>query len=295
MDVHFPRWIWEEPHRLVCGDDWRVTTREADGVEYAPDGRHLQTLIFGSGEQFQSRNRVAEILRTLEERLGLDQEEWRWQAPFYDQFIRSFFQDHSTPSWIKIANSRLSFRQRVGGDRGVARHFGQSTRRLFRSKYLGSETLPFHDTVLPTRFLRMKYRSGMPLSDLNLYEVKIYRTLADDGLGGPVACHENWLQLGSRDREDRLARKNGVNLAIKEYPAADPRGRMSPLVSFCRMSQDRKWVHSRCVSLCPGSGEAIDFRSVIHRADFYCRSDLSNVSLLSQAVTPGQYERFANG
>lgn len=293
--MQIQRWVWEEPQRLECHGDWRVTTRQADGVCYHPDGRHLQTLIFGQEEQFQKPHRVQEILRTLEERLNLDGAEWRWQSPFYDQFIRSFFRAKSSPGWIKIANSRLSFRQRVGVVRGSAEHFGQCSRKLFRAKYLGSEFLQFDDQLLPTTYLRMKYRSGIPQYDLNVYEVTIFRKLEGDGLGGPLTCHENWLHLGSGDRDDRMARKQGVNLAIKEYPASDPLGRMSPLVSFCRMTDDRKWIISRCVSLCPGTGEAIDFRSVVHRTEFYFRSDLSNAALLSQALTPGQYERFANG
>ena len=255
----------------------------------------MQALIFGTEEQFQKPERLVEVLNTIESRLGLDREEWRSQKSFYDLFMRTFFRDQPSPGWIKIANSRLSFRQRVGVVQGSAKHFGNGSRKLFRAKFLGSETLTFNDIVLPTQFLRMKYRSEIPRQDLNVYELTIFRMLEGDGLGNPVTCRENWIQLGSGDREDRIARKNGVNLAIKEFPASDPLGRMCPLVSFCRMTDDRKWVISRCVSLCPGSGEAIDFRSVIHRSDFYCRSDLSNVSLLSQAVTPGQYERFANG
>lgn len=293
--MSIPRWFWEEPHRLECNSDWRITTRPADGVCYHSDGRHLQALIFGREEHLQRPHRVGEILRTIEERLGLDREEWRWQSPFYGQFIRSFFQATSAPGWIKIANSRLSFRERVGVIRGNAEHFGHSSRRLYRAKFLGHESLPFHDTVLPTTYLRMKYRSGIPQSDLNVYEVTIFRTLEGDGLGGPLTCHENWLHLGSGDREERKARRLGVNLALREYPQADPLGRMTPLVSFCRMTEDRKWVISRCVSLCPGTGEAIDFRSVVHRTEFYFRSDLSNMSMLSQAVTPGQFERFVNG
>lgn len=295
MVSEIPRWLWEEPSQLECRGDWRITERHADGVQYHSDGRHLQRLIFGTEEDFRNPDQVHEILQTIEERLGLDSEEWRWQSRFYDQFIRSFYHSGTSPAWIKIANSRRSFRQRVSGPRGVAEHIGQSSRKLFRYHYLGHETIPFHDMVLPTGYLRMKYRTGIPDQDLSLYEVTIFRRLEDDGLGGPLTCHENWLHLGCNDSEDRRARRTGVNLAIKDYPAADPLGRMTPLISFCRMTADRKRVISRCVSLCPGSGEAIDFRSVIHRTDFYFRSDLSNAALLLQAVTPGQYERFVNG
>jgi len=289
------RWVWEQPSRLTVAGDWRVTSRGADGIPYASDGRHLQTLIFGQCHHFQGRDRCDEVLRSLGERLSLDAEGWLDQRSFYTTFIRAFFGESDNPAWVKIANSRLSFRQRVVGPRGIARHYGRGRRRLFRAKYLGHEAIPLGDFNLPTRTLRMKYRNDVPRSDLSLFEVTIFRTLSDDGFGGPVACHENWIHLATRAREDHVAMRNGVNLAIKDYPAADTKGRMSPLVSLCRLSDDRKWVHSLCVSLCPGTGEALDFRSVTHRLDYYFRSDLSNAALVARAVTPGESEGFANG
>lgn len=293
MDI--PQWVWNEPQLLECPDDWRITSQAAQGVPYHRDGRHMQTLILGREEHFQQRERVREVLRTVQERLGLDGDSWQWQSPFYEQFIRSFFRGTASPGWIKISNSRLSFRNRIDGTRGHSVHRGGSSRRLFRAKYLGAETLPLGDLVLPTSRLRMKLRPGIASDEQSVYEVKIFRTLTDDGLGGPLNCQENWLLLGSRDPSEHRARRRGVNMAVQEYPAADPDGRMCPLISCCRLTADRRWVVSRCFSLSPASAECVDFRSVLHRTAFYCRSDLSNAVLLSRAVTPGQFERFVNG
>lgn len=288
-----PTWVWEDPDRIQCSGGCRITDRQADGIACHSDGRHLQTLIFGRDEQFTKPLLVEKILRTMEERLQLDCDEWRWQNRFFRNFIQSFFESKSEPAWVKIAASRLSFRQRISGDRGKATHFSTCyPEMLYGAESIGREVIRFYQKLLPTNGLRMKYRAGIPRDELSLYKVTISRILEGDGLGGPQTCVEDWIHLGTRDREEKIARKHGVNLALKDYPDADPLGRMSPLVSFCRMTKDRQWIISRCVSLCPGSGEVLDFRSVVHRTDFYFRSDLSNAFLLSMVLTPGQYERF---
>jgi hypothetical protein len=293
MDI--PQWIWNQPDRVHCVGDWRIATQATEGVDYHLDGRHLSTMIFGTSEHFRNKDRIREVLRTLRDRLGLDPELWKHQTPFYEEFFESFFKGNSTGCWVKVVSSRRSFRQRVTGDRGHSTHIGQRSRRLFSGRFLGNETLTFDGDVLPTDFLLMQGRQGIDRRDIGVYDMTILRTLRGDGLGNPISCRENWIQLGGRDREDRLARREGVNLTLKEYPAADPSGRMAPLVSLCRLSGDRKWVLSRCVSLSPGSGMAIDFRTVMHRTPFYFRSDLSNSWLMARNLTQGQHERFAHG
>ena len=295
--MEIPRWVWEEPGRLTCPGEWRVTTRPADGVPEHPDGRHLQAVIFGRAEQFRSRDRIDEALCTLRERLGLDPDHWAWQAPFYRAFFASFFAvgDGSAPAWLKIAGSRLSFRRRLGAVRAKATHTCGSAHSLFAARHLGRETLVLNNLNLPTGALLMKGRAGAGPKDLRLYSIAVHRLLDGDGLGEPLSCYEDWLFLGTPDAEERKARRRGQNLTLQEYPAADPAGRMSPLVSLCRLTGDRNRVVSRCVSLCPGSGEALDFRSVTHGTPFYFRSDLSNAALLARVFEPGLSETFAHG